>query len=102
MESQEEWIRERNDAVEKGKISVYYQVIRLLFRACDSCHYLLLEFCNSDLDRVLKQRKTLPEKQAREIIDQIYDTQHDLSCDKIIHRDLKPANIGIHFKDMTS
>ena len=68
----------------------------------NSCHYLLLEFCNSDLSKVIKLRKTLAEKQAWKIIDQIILSQHDLSKEDILHRDLKPLNIGIHFINMTS
>jgi serine/threonine protein kinase len=44
-------------------------------RAADtdsSCYYLLLEYCNSDLQKLIKQRKILPEKQAEAIILHIF------------------------------
>ena len=60
-------------------------------------YYLLLEFCNSDLLKLMRKRKVLSEKEAQKINWQIFNAQHDLNGHKIIHRDLKPGNIGLLF-----
>eukprot|EP00941_MAST-03F_sp_MAST-3F-sp1_P003717 g3717.t1 len=62
----------------------------------------VLEHCNgSDLDLVLKERKTFPEKEARAIIMQVLSALKYLNSGKhgkgkIIHYDLKPGNILFH------
>ena len=71
-------------------------------------YYLLLEYCNSDLQKLIDSIKLVnksgifPEEQARKIVDHLFKAQYDLSLRKIIHRDLKPANIGIHFDGLSS
>ena len=60
-------------------------------------HYLLLEYCNSDLQKLIGRRHILPEKQAEVIIMHIFKAQYELKLQNIIHRDLKPSNIGLHF-----
>ena len=64
--------------------------------------YLLLEFCNSDLEKLIGIRKIIPESQAEKIINYVFRAQHDLSLQGVIHRDLKPSNIGLHFETMSS
>jgi serine/threonine protein kinase len=63
---------------------------------------MLLEFCNSDLQKLIDRRCVLPELQAETIIWHIFRAQHDLSLKKVIHRDLKPSNIGLHFNGLLS
>ena len=65
-------------------------------------YYLLLEYCNSDLHKLMSRRKVLPEKEAAKIIWHIFHAQHDLSLHQIIHRYLKPGNIGLHFDGLDS
>ena len=50
----------------------------------------------------MKQRDTLPEKEAEKIIWHIFQAQNDLNRLKIIHRDLKPDNVGVHFEGLNS
>ena len=64
--------------------------------------YLLLEFCNSDLEKLIGIRKIIPESQAEKIINYVFRAQHDLSLQGVIHRDLKPSNIGLHFETLSS
>ncbi len=65
-------------------------------------YYLLLEYCNSDLHKLMSRRKGLPEKEAEKIIWHIFHAQHDLNRHQVIHRDLKPQNIGLHFDGFDS
>ncbi len=60
-------------------------------------YYLLLEYCNCDLEKLLRLKKIIPENEAVKIIDQVCRAQHELSTQGIIHRDLKPQNIGLYF-----
>jgi serine/threonine protein kinase len=41
-------------------------------------YYLLLEFLNSDLQMLIDARKTIPEKQAEIIVNQLFRAQHAL------------------------
>ena len=81
--------------------SVY--VAKLYGRAADPTtdqHYLLLEYCNSDLQKLINQRKLLNEREAEKLLQHILQAQYDINLQNIIHRDLKPSNIGLHFDDM--
>lgn len=74
------------------------------------CHYdtveidsnsfcTIIEFCNGcDLGAFLKKHKTLPEKDAKAIIRQIFSALKFLNENdkKVIHYDLKPQNILFH------
>lgn len=56
----------------------------------------ILEYCEGkDLDYLLKVKKTLPEKEAKEIIQQLLSAVKYLNqCDPVvIHYDIKPQNI---------
>jgi tousled-like kinase len=59
----------------------------------------VLQFCNGgDLDALIKEQRTLPEKEARAIIYQVFAGLHYLNSQRqrVIHYDLKPANILFH------
>lgn len=59
--------------------------------------YLILEYCNEgDLSQYLKKNKTLPEKEAVEILGQIINAFKTLKMNKVMHRDFKLANILMH------
>jgi serine/threonine protein kinase len=56
------------------KIESHY-VVKYYGHAADtdsSCYYLLLEYCNHDLQRLIKRRKIFPEEQAEAIIYRIF------------------------------
>ncbi len=60
----------------------------------ESPYYYVMEFVAGDpLDRVLKERRTLPAGEALDILDQIAAALNALSASQIVHRDLKPANL---------
>ncbi len=67
-----------------------------------SQYYLLLEFFNCDLQKLIDARKIIPEKQAEIIINQLFRAQHALYLQGCVHRDLKPSNIVLHFDDLKS
>lgn len=57
----------------------------------------VLQFCNGgDLDGLLKEQRTLPEKEARAILAQVCCGLAYLQSRRVIHFDLKPANILFH------
>jgi serine/threonine protein kinase len=59
--------------------------------------YLVYEYCNGgDLERLLKKRKLLPEKEANHILSQILQAFKVLINKNILHRDLKPGNVIFH------
>lgn len=59
--------------------------------------YIVYEYCNGDtLEKLLDQRKYLPEKEAFIIFKQILNASKTLSRLNILHRDLKPSNILFH------
>jgi len=56
--------------------------------------YLFLEFCgDGDIEKLLKKRNKLPEKEAKVLFDQIVDGIAHLYGKKIYHRDIKPENV---------
>lgn len=59
--------------------------------------YFFLEFCDSgDLEKDLKKRNKLTEKDALPLFKQIADGCAYLYDKGIFHRDLKPENILLH------
>ena len=53
--------------------------------------YFVYEYCNGGtLEKLLKERGTLPEKTALNYFSQIVDAFKILSKHNIMHRDLKP------------
>ena len=58
--------------------------------------YMVMEYENGEgLQEILKQKKTLPEKQLKEIVLPILDGLTQVHAMEFIHRDIKPANIFI-------
>ena len=58
--------------------------------------YMVMEYENGEgLQEILKQKKTLPEKQLKEIVLPILDGLMQVHTMEFIHRDIKPANIFI-------
>ncbi|GIL88070.1 hypothetical protein Vretimale_6432 [Volvox reticuliferus] len=54
----------------------------------------VLELCDGgDLDGLLREHRTLPEREARSLMCQIFSGLRYLASRRIIHYDLKPANI---------
>lgn len=61
-----------------------------------NCFFTILEYCpGDDLHKYLKKHKTLTEKEAKQIIVQVFEglAYLDAQPEKIIHYDLKPQNI---------
>jgi Protein kinase domain/Myb-like DNA-binding domain len=97
--------RKREDyarhAVRESRIQKALQhprVVRLfdVFEIDDSSFCTVLEFCEGgDLDALLKRCGTLPEREAKIIVTQIFDGLAYLSSQKrpIIHYDLKPGSM---------
>ena len=56
---------------------------------------ILLEYCETDLGRILKKRKRLTELEVQYYLKHLIDALKYLHEQKIIHRDLKPSNILI-------
>lgn len=54
----------------------------------------MTELCDGgDLAKMIKTRKTLPEREALEILKEIINGYRGINRFGIVHRDLKPANI---------
>ncbi|CAI0541509.1 unnamed protein product [Linum tenue] len=80
------------------KTLVHNHIVRLwdIFEIDQNTFCTVLEYCSGkDLDAVLKATPTLPEKEARIIIVQIFQGLLYLNkrAQKIIHYDLKPGNV---------
>ena len=56
---------------------------------------ILLEYCETDLGRILKKRKRLTELEVQYYLKHLIEALKYLHEQKIIHRDLKPSNILI-------
>lgn len=70
-----------------------------IFEIDENTFCTVLEYCEgSDLDSYLRLYKSLPEKEARSIISQVFSGLQYLAEQKrrIIHYDLKPGNILLH------
>lgn len=74
-------------------------ILSLYFSFCT-----VLEYCDgNDLDFYLKQNKTIPEREARSIVQQIVSALRHLNSinPPIIHYDLKPGIIQAKSKALT-
>ena len=58
--------------------------------------YLVIDYCDIDLKKLLKSARNLQELQVKSIIYDILTGLNYLHKSQIIHRDLKPANILIN------
>ena len=79
----------------------HQRIVRLIdvFEVSSDGFCTVLEFCDGgDLEQVLKAQRTLPEREARSIIMQVFAGLRYLNDQKhrVIHYDLKPANILFH------
>lgn len=77
------------------------RIVRLVdvFEVSTDGFCTVLEHCDSgDLEHLLKEKRTLPEREARSIIMQVFAGLKYLNeqKQKIIHYDLKPGNILFH------
>ncbi len=80
------------------KDMVHSKIVRLfdVFEIDENSFCTVLEFCNGkDLDLYLKLQSSLPEREAKSIVQQIFSGLKYLNEQKrpIIHYDLKPGNI---------
>ncbi|XP_073141263.1 serine/threonine-protein kinase TOUSLED [Henckelia pumila] len=80
------------------KTLVHHHIVRLwdIFEIDQNTFCTILEYCSGkDLDAVLKSTPTLPEREARIIIFQIFQGLVYLNrrSQRIIHYDLKPGNV---------
>jgi len=77
------------------------RIVRLIdvFEVSKDGFCTVLEHCDGgDLEQALKERKTLPEREARSVIMQVFAGLKYLNeqKNKVIHFDLKPGNILFH------
>jgi serine/threonine protein kinase len=63
--------------------------------------YLVFEFMDSDLAKIMKSDQYLSEEHIQYMLYQILDGLSYLHQTNVIHRDLKPANILVNCKDCT-
>ncbi|XP_047136271.1 serine/threonine-protein kinase tousled-like 2 isoform X1 [Hydra vulgaris] len=76
----------------------HHRIVRLqdVFEIDSNSFVTVLEYCDgNDLDFILKQHKTIPEKEARVVMMQVVSALKYLNERKppVIHYDLKPGNI---------
>ena len=64
------------------------------------CVYLVLEYCQSDLKKLLRQNRYLSLNQVRRIMTNLLEALSLLHSSHLVHRDLKPANVLLN-DDMT-
>ena len=60
---------------------------------------LILEFCDSDLDKLLKQRGKFSSKEILDIMEGLNNPFKFMHNNGILHRDIKPENIMIKYID---
>ena len=89
----EDYIRKEIEIMEKLN---HKNIIKLYDKYyTDKYIYLILELCNSDLDKYIKNNN-LCERDIKFIMKQIVDALKYMMDNKIVHRDLKPHNILIN------
>ena len=57
--------------------------------------YLIMEKCDSNLDKIINDKKKLNIKEIKEILEQLNNVFKIMYKNKIIHRNIKPNNILI-------
>lgn len=100
-EKKRSFIRHAMREYEIHKSLKHPRVVQLvdIFEIDENTFCTVLEYCEgSDLDSYLRAHKTLPEKEARCIIAQVFSGLLYLAEQqrRIIHYDLKPGNILLH------
>lgn len=66
-----------------------HEIVPLKSHTC-----IVTELCDGgDLAKVIKTRKTIPEKEAVSLLQEIINGYRGINRFGIVHRDLKPANI---------
>ena len=59
--------------------------------------YYVYEYCNGgDLEKYLKNKRRLSEKETMGILKNLLNAFRDLRKNNIIHRDIKPSNVMLH------
>ena len=59
--------------------------------------YYVYEYCNGgDLEKYLKNKRRLSEKETMGILKNLLNAFIDLRKHDIIHRDIKPSNVMLH------
>ncbi|XP_050904051.1 serine/threonine-protein kinase TOUSLED isoform X2 [Lathyrus oleraceus] len=97
-EKKQSYIRHAIREYNIHKTLVHPHIVRLwdIFEIDHNTFCTVLEYCSGkDLDAVLKTTSSLPEKEARVILVQIFQglTYMNKRTQKIIHYDLKPGNV---------
>lgn len=105
VEKKNNFIRHAMREYEIHKALDHPRVVRMLdiFEIDDNAFCTVLQFCDGcDLDAYLRAHKTLPEREARAIIAQVFAGLRYLSEPgrRIIHYDLKPGNILLRKGDV--
>ena len=62
-------------------------------------YYLILEYCDTDLEKYVSEKKGLKIYEIEKILKQLNEIYKELLQLNCIHRDLKPSNILIKFKN---
>lgn len=100
-EKKSNYMRHATREYEIQKKLSHQRIVRLIdvFEVSKDGFCTVLEYCDGgDLEHVLKNQKTVAEREARSIIMQVFAGLRYLNDQKqkIIHYDLKPANILFH------
>lgn len=68
-------------------------------KICYKIFVMLMELCDTSLDKILKKEKRLSEIQSRKYVLQIIDGLEYIHSKNLIHLDIKPGNILIKFEN---